>query len=300
LRAPVWPCPLAQRGAFRDPGLVVLDLATDAHGDHVVRLRLEGDGPPAADGAVLPVTTPRTVLGRAPVHVELTLGPEGWTGAVLPGQPEGSSRLTSRRSEDPTPDPDPRTPRDDMASPEEMAAKMIANLKEKTGRTLPQWLKVTKAAKLEKHGQIVRLLKEDHGVSHGFANLIAHETLQSSSYQAKPSDDLVGAQYSGRKEGLRPIYDAVLAAVTKFGGDVEVSPKKAYVSLRRNKQFAIVQPSTATRVDVGLVLKGVDPTDRLEEAGSWNSMCTHRVRCETKRDVDAELRKWLKQAYAAC
>ena len=76
-------------------------------------------------------------------------------------------------------------------SPEEMAASMIANLKEKTGKTLPQWLKITKAAKLEKHGQIVKMLKSDHGVTHGFANLIAHETLN----QGKPasgSTDLVG------------------------------------------------------------------------------------------------------------
>ena len=57
-------------------------------------------------------------------------------------------------------------------SPDEMAASMIANLQEKTGKSLPQWLKITKAAKLEKHGQIVKLLKTDYGVTHGFANLI--------------------------------------------------------------------------------------------------------------------------------
>lgn len=183
-------------------------------------------------------------------------------------------------------------------SPEEMAASMIANLKEKTGKTLPQWLKITKAAKLEKHGQIVKMLKSDHGVTYGFANLIAHETLN----QGKPasgSTDLVDAQYAGPKSDLRPIYDALMAVITKFGKDVEPAPKKAYVSVRRNKQFAIIQPSTKTRVDVGINLKGVQPTGRLEASGSFNSMVSHRVRLENKKDVDAELKKWLKQAYDA-
>ena len=107
------------------------------------------------------------------------------------------------------------------------------------------------------------------------------------------------AQYAGAKAGLRPIYDAVLTAIQKFGKDIEVSPKKAYVSLRRNKQFAIIQPSTATRIDVGINLKGTAPTERLEASGSFNAMVTHRVRVEKPNDVDGQLLSWLKKAYEA-
>lgn len=185
-----------------------------------------------------------------------------------------------------------------MATPEDMAATMIANMKEKTGKTLPQWLKITKASKLAKHGELVKLLKSEHGMTHGFANLVAHKTLKSDAGSAGDTD-LVAAQYAGKKEALRPIHDALVAAVQKFGGDVELAPKKAYVSLRRSKQFGLIQPSTATRVDVGLNLKGVAPTERLEAAGSWNSMCTHRVRVSSRKEVDAELKGWLKQAYGA-
>ncbi|GJM21132.1 MAG: hypothetical protein DHS20C15_10470 [Planctomycetota bacterium] len=186
-----------------------------------------------------------------------------------------------------------------MASPEEMAEAMIANFKAKTGKTLPQWIKIAKASKLAKHGEIVKLLKSEHDMTHGFANLVAHKTLKSDAGSAGSDTDLVTAQYAGKKEALRPIYDALVAAINKFGKDVELAPKKAYVSLRRAKQFGLIQPSTATRVDVGLNLKGVAPTERLEAAGSWNSMCSHRVRVSAKSDVDAELKKWLKQAYAA-
>lgn len=186
-----------------------------------------------------------------------------------------------------------------MASPEEMAAAMVANLKANTGKTLAQWLKIANASGLEKHGQIVKHLKTDHGLTHGYASMVAHELLQSAAEHAGGDDELIAAQYAGKKADLKPIYDALIATVSKLGKDVEVAPKKTYVSLRRNKQFALIQPSTATRVDLGLNLKGEPPTERLEASGSFNSMCTHRVRLEAAKDVDAAVKRWLKQAYQA-
>lgn len=186
------------------------------------------------------------------------------------------------------------------SSPEEMALTMINNLKEKTGKTIDQWVKVIKKESFAKHGEIVKFLKSEHEVTHGFANLIAQVALKGKQvYQVTQSsaDELLATQYSGGKEELKPIYDAIIAAVSKFGSDIEVSPKKAYVSLRRSKQFAIVQPSTKTRVDIGINLKGVEPDGRLEKAGSFNSMVSHRVKISAKKEVDAELKKWLKQAY---
>ncbi len=184
------------------------------------------------------------------------------------------------------------------SSPEDMAAAMIANMKEKTGKTLEQWLKIAKASKLAKHGEIVKMLKADHGMTHGFANLVAHKTLASDAGSAASEDDLVNAQYAGPKAELRPVYDAIIKATARFGKDIEIAPKKAYVSLRRSKQFAIVQPSTKTRIDVGINLKGHDTTDRLEESGSFNSMVSHRVRVEHVKQVDEELVDWLKAAYS--
>src|SRR5690606_14780201 len=101
-------------------------------------------------------------------------------------------------------------------SPDEMAASMKANLKEKTGKGLAEWVKIAKGSKLEKHGQIVKHLKDEHGLTHGYANLVAHEALQSAA-SASDDGDLVAAQYAGAKSALRPIYDALVAAVQKLG-----------------------------------------------------------------------------------
>ena len=96
---------------------------------------------------------------------------------------------------------------------------------------------------------------------------------------------------------MRPIYNAIITSVEGFGEDIEVSPKKTYVSLRRRVQCALVQPSTNTRVDVGIKIKGCDPTERLEPSGSFNSMVTHRVRVTDVEQVDDELVGWLRLAY---
>ncbi len=86
-------------------------------------------------------------------------------------------------------------------------------------------------------------------------------------------------------------------AVTRFGEDVEISPKKAYVSLRRRKQFGLIQPSTRARVDVGLNLASAKATIRLEKSGSFNAMVSHRVRLSVAEDVDEQLIAWLQRAY---
>jgi hypothetical protein len=176
---------------------------------------------------------------------------------------------------------------------------MIEGLHAKTGRTLDEWARIAAKSGFAKHGQVVAFLKEDHGLTHGYANLVAHSVLKSDAASvAEQGVDLVAAQYAGAKAALRPIYDALERKLRAFGSDVEMAPKKAYVSVRRSKQFAILQPSTATRLDVGLNLKGVPAKGRLEAAGSFNSMCTHRVRVEGLKEVDGELLAWLKEAYA--
>ena len=181
-----------------------------------------------------------------------------------------------------------------MASPEEMAATMLENLPDKTGKSLVEWHKILKKSSLEKRGQRVNLLKKDHGVTHGFANLIVIKFRESAT---QTGADVIAQQYSAGKADLRLTYDALVRAVKQFGKDVELVPKKAYVSLRREKQFGLIQPSTKTRVDVGLNLPGTKATKRLEKSGSFNAMVSHRVRLSNVQDVDDQLIEWLKMAY---
>lgn len=180
---------------------------------------------------------------------------------------------------------------------EDATASMIKNLEEKTGKSLAAWVAIAKTLGPAKHGAIVSHLKDAHGLTHGYANLVAHSASGVMSDGAPEGDDLVTAQYAGEKAALKPAFDRLMGEVSTFGADVEVAPKKAYVSLRRSKQFAIVQPSTKTRLDVGINLKGIKPAGRLEASGSFNAMVSHRVRIASVSDVDDELIAWLKHAY---
>jgi predicted transport protein len=174
---------------------------------------------------------------------------------------------------------------------------MIEQLPEKTGRAFPEWLRLIRAGKFARHGEIMKFLKEKHGVTHGYANQIALEALRPADGPARGSDELITAQYAGKKAALKPIYERLATLLRRMGKDVEFAPKKAYVSVRRARQFAIIQPSTATRLDVGINLAGHARTARLESSGSFNAMVSHRVRISHVDQIDSELEAWLRKAY---
>lgn len=171
----------------------------------------------------------------------------------------------------------------------------VKNIEEMTGRTIDQLATEAKTSGT-KHGEIVKFVQTRYGLTYGYANFIALRAREVAAPADRP-DDPVAAHYTGAKASLRPIYDALAGAVAAFGKDVEFAPKKSYVSLRRHKQFGCIHPSTNTRVDVGLNLKGVAPVGRLEQ--STDGMFTHRVRVGSVADVDGELVTWLKRAYDA-
>jgi len=189
-----------------------------------------------------------------------------------------------------------------MSTVDEGLEAQIRNIEEKYGKLLDEWIAIIKSSGKTKHSEIVTMLKGEYGISHGSAHrlaLKANGTDGASIVKAAKAagTDPVEDIYSGKKAALKPIHDALMAVIMKFGNDIEVAPKKGYVSLRHKKQFAMIQPTTATRIDVGLILKNEPTTERLESASGFNALFTHRVRLNTLNDVDGELVTWLRQAY---
>jgi hypothetical protein len=162
----------------------------------------------------------------------------------------------------------------------------------KTGKDLAAWTDIARKAGISRHMELVQYLKATHGLGHGHANTVAHTANQSAA-ASMADTDLLSAMFAGPKSAMKPVYDALIDAVSAFGDDIELAPKKGYVSLRRSKQFAIAQPSTKDRFDLGLNLKGEAVAGRLEASGSWNAMVSHRVRIGSVAEVDAELIGWL-------
>lgn len=177
---------------------------------------------------------------------------------------------------------------------DQAAQTMIDNLHKNTGKTLQQWIELVRSQNFAKHGEIMQFLKDTHGLTHGFANLIALKAREADAGSSNP-DDLIANQYKG-KEHFKSLYDQLLSDIQAFGNDITVAPKKAYVSLRRKKQFATLNPATKTRFEIGLNLKGQAPTGKLE-AEKPNAMCSHKINLESPNDIDQEVMDWIKEAY---
>lgn len=171
---------------------------------------------------------------------------------------------------------------------------MEHKLKEKTGKELDQWKAELAGKGFEKHAEYMAFLKNDCGISHGYANLIALKCREADAGSQDP-EALIESQYRGR-ESLRAIFESLKEAILAMAPDIEMVPKKAAVSFRRKRQFALIKPSTKTRIDLGLKFDDRPVSGRLKASGPFGTMCTHRVQLTDVGQVDDELIGWLVDA----
>jgi hypothetical protein len=112
----------------------------------------------------------------------------------------------------------------------------------------------------------------------------------------REAEELSAGQYSDRPH-LRPVLDAVLAALPALG-PLTVQARKTGVSMSTPRRvFAVVQATTKSRVDLGLRLDRERPGGRLLAARDIGP-ATVRIPLTRPEDVDAEVLGWLGRAYA--
>ena len=187
-----------------------------------------------------------------------------------------------------------------MADMEKALATQLANIEKRTGKTLAELGTIVKKSGLQKHGELVAMLKSTLGMGHGDANTLVHTVLKSAgpgTTEGLSAGAVLDGLYAGPKAALRPIHDKLLAELKSLGG-FEEAPKKTYVSYRRKKQFAMIGPATKTQVEVGLNAKGLKPGPRLSELPA-GGMCNYKVRLGAPSEVDVELMGWVRAAYDA-
>ncbi|MDH4069924.1 MAG: DUF4287 domain-containing protein [Ignavibacteria bacterium] len=187
-----------------------------------------------------------------------------------------------------------------MSDMSKAVATQLANIEKRTGKSIDELSAIVKKSGLAKHGELVAMLKTTLGMGHGDANTLVHIVRKSDGQSAAGAQGLSMSQvldglYAGPRAELRAIHDKLIAAMRKFG-EFEEAPKKTYVSYRRKKQFAMIGPATNTRVDLGLNMKGVTPTDRLFQLPA-GQMCQYKVKLTDPKEVNAELIAWIRTAY---
>lgn len=180
----------------------------------------------------------------------------------------------------------------------------LAALKQKTGRTLEEWIKFVNKEGPETEKERRAWLKEKHGLGMNYAWWIAEQSLGKGDdgnpeTYLKNAEAYVEKMYSGAKGPLRPIFDELLVLGRSMGSDVKVCPGQTMVPLYRNHVFAQIKPTTRTRIDLGLALKDTKVPKRLIDTGGLakKDRITHRIEITSIKDIDAEVKKWLKTAY---
>jgi len=186
-----------------------------------------------------------------------------------------------------------------------MTRKWVATLKEKTGRSLDEWLELVKKSGPATEKERRDWLKKEHGLGTNSAWWIAEraegkgaETDDPDAY-LRAAEGHVEKMYSGGKAGLRPIYDALLKLGLALGKDVKACPCQTIVPLYRNQVFAQIKPATRTRIDFGFALGARQAEGRLIDTGGYakKDRITHRIPISSLKEIDEEVGKWLRIAY---
>lgn len=186
-----------------------------------------------------------------------------------------------------------------------MTQKWVAELKQKTGRSLDEWLRYVKKEGPKDEKERREWLKSEHGLGTNSAWWIAERSLGKGTETDDPNKYLEAAEgyvenmFSGSKAGLRPIYDALLKLGLSIGKDAKACPCQTIVPLYRNHVFAQIKPTTRTRIDFGFALGDMKPKGRLIDTGGFakKDRITHRIPIESRSDINDEVKHWLKVAY---
>jgi hypothetical protein len=184
-----------------------------------------------------------------------------------------------------------------MADPQAALATQLKNIETRTGKDLAALRQMIAASGLVKHAEVRAWLQQQLGLGYGDANTLAHVARQAEAPAAPAEADPLDAIYAGPKAALRPLHEALMAEVGRFGA-FEVAPKKGYVSLRRKKQFAMVGPATKDQIEIGLNAKDLPVHPRLKPQPA-GGMCAYKLRLSSAGEIDAPLVGWLRAAYDA-
>lgn len=186
-----------------------------------------------------------------------------------------------------------------------MVQKWVHELKEKTGRSLDEWLTYINAEGPATEIERRDWLKTKHQLGANSAWWLAERSLGKGGEEDTPEGYLEQAEvyvremFAGKKAGLKPMYDALLELGLGAGTDVKACPCKTMVPLYRNHVFAQIKPTTNTRIDMGFALGAMKAKGRLIDTGGYakKDRITHRIPIESLADIDAEVKRWLKTAY---
>jgi len=184
-----------------------------------------------------------------------------------------------------------------------MIRNWIESLKEKSGRTLEEWVALVKKNGPSGTTQRREWLKREHGLGANSAWWIVDavegtgDEIGDVDEYLRRAPESVAAMFAGPKAALLPAYERLYTLARTL--DVKISPGKTIVPIYRTHVVAQIKPSTRTRIDFGLALKDTPAKGRLIDTGGLakKDRITHRIEVTSPSDVDGFVEKWFRRAY---
>ncbi len=182
----------------------------------------------------------------------------------------------------------------------EFEKEFMDGLESSTGKNLAAWMKTLDGFGTKKRPEVIAKLKSDHGFGHMQAAMLAgiHANGGKPVYQS--TDNLLDAQFAKAAE-MKPLYETFLEFVQKHFPNSTVLPKKTYVSILENREFAAVNIKPK-ELRVGLDL-GERPFDsKIEKAKLTGPMprISHMFVLTDAKQLDAGIVQALKDSHARC
>lgn len=182
----------------------------------------------------------------------------------------------------------------------EFEKEFMDGLKVSTGRDLAAWIKVVDSCGTKKRNEVIAWLKSVHGFGHMNASLLAgiHANGGKPVYQS--TDNLLDAQFAKAAE-MRPLFDEFIEFVRKNFPNSTVLPKKTYVSILENREFAAVNIK-AKELRVGLDLGDRPFDEKIAKAKLTGPMprISHMFVLMDAKQLDASLVEALKESHSRC
>jgi len=184
-----------------------------------------------------------------------------------------------------------------MISPTDMMSSVTDSMKERTGKTLEEWVAAVQATKIDPLDQkAVRNWLKSQGVLQNSQWAIADAAARAAGWERPSVEGYINSQYQGEKAALRPIFDALREIVEGLGEDVTAEGRGGYTPFVRKRQFAAVQASTKTRVDLGLRFRQA-PDSALLSTTSLPGQSTHKLGLSSVDDITGEVIDMIRLAY---
>jgi hypothetical protein len=185
-----------------------------------------------------------------------------------------------------------------------MIQSILAGMKQKTGRSLEEWVQVVKENGPATEKERREWLKSKHGLGATAAQFVVESSVGKGDggdpqKYLKSASEYVEKMFSGPRADLRPTYDALITLARKLGEDVKVCPCQTIIPLFRYHVFAQIKPTTQTRIDLGLALRDAKVPKRLIDTGGLakKDRITRRIEITSAADIDDEVMRWMKTAY---